>query len=200
MLLDVFRLPLFLSRPQTLPRRVPVAFDSIDSSTVALDPWRVDVAVGLELYRAGVVRALADGLAGVCELRVGGRGEAWGMDERRVERTRTALQLLLRARLPESLAIVVSSASPLIARDADLLGRLDQQRLVRVRVRVGSKVEQWRDAVRRLAAEGLEVEVALDVASADPFALVESFRRAGGTTIVTTARRRSHYAAALLAA
>lgn len=200
MLLDVLRLPQFLSRPQSLSRRVPAVLDSIDHNTVAVDPWRLDSSVSPELYRAGLVRALAGGLPGVRTLRIGARGEAWGQAESGCERTRTALQLLLRARLLESLAIDVSSASPLIARDADLLGRLDQHQVVRVRVRVGSKVAQWLEAVRRLAAEGLEVEVALDVASADPFALVESFRRAGATTIATTPRRRPHYAAALLAA
>lgn len=200
MLLDALRLPLFLSRPQPLPRRVPVTIDSIDHTTVAVDPWRVDPTIPTELYRAGLVRALAGGLPGIRALRIGTRSEAWVQAESGCERTRTALELLVRARLPESLAIEVSSASPLVARDADLLGRLDQHQVVRVRVRVGSKVAQWLEAVRRLASEGLEVEVALDVASTDPFALVDSFRRAGATTIATTARRRPHYAAALLVA
>ena len=146
MLLEALRLPLFLSRPLAAPRRVPAVLESIDRVTVALDPWRVAPTASLELYRAGVVRALADGLPGARVLRVGSRAEAWGPEEAGGERVRTALELLLRARLSTALAIEVSSASPRIARDADLLGRLDQQHVVRVRLRVGSKVSRWREA------------------------------------------------------
>lgn len=202
MLLDALRLPLHLAGPRVWGRSSLRILDRIDRNTLALDPWRQrGSAASAKELRVALVRQLAAGAAeslpAGTRIRLGSRAEAWPAAESLRGLTRSALEVWARYSLSHSVGLrfKVETSSSGIRRDAHLLGTIDRNHLVTVRLKPAAPAEEGLleqvETVAELAAEGLEVEVELDASACapynDPFAVVARLRAAGANRCLVAA-------------